>query len=216
MKDNTLYQEGDDIYSIYFSDKGSLGFVHKKYNNVKYVYLDIGTYFGVIDIVYSIYTQDIELDRWINSKDKMTRNFTCLADEDSTLLALNISDLSKMKNEFQDTYEQIFSGAYEQLQKVMLLKLYTLCDCKKQLKEYMDTMKMRLLNGKLFQAKLGAKVEEDKPEEPKEFEINCFSYQDLYKVRYEALKNHIFSKQTIDNQDQKDIKKEMNKIIKTG
>ena len=95
-----MYQEGDDIYSIYFSDKGSLGFTLQKFNNVKYVDLDEGMYFGVIDIVHSIYTQNVELDRWINSKDKMTRNFTCMADKESSLLALNISDLNKMKNEF--------------------------------------------------------------------------------------------------------------------
>jgi len=48
-KGSTLYEEGDDIYSIYFTTKnenkevteeGSIGFVLKKYNNVKYVQLD--------------------------------------------------------------------------------------------------------------------------------------------------------------------------------
>ena len=56
-----------------------------------------------------------------------------MADSESSLLALNISDLNKMKNEFQDTYEQIFSGAYEQLQKVMFLKLHAHYRCKEQL-----------------------------------------------------------------------------------
>lgn len=36
------------------SDKASIGFVLQKYNNVKYVELDKGISFGVIDIVHSI------------------------------------------------------------------------------------------------------------------------------------------------------------------
>jgi len=38
------------------ADKGSIGFVLQKYNNVKYVELDNGISFGVIDIVHSITT----------------------------------------------------------------------------------------------------------------------------------------------------------------
>jgi hypothetical protein len=61
-KDSTLYEEDDDIYGMYFqasenmdtADKGSIGFVLQKYNNVKYVELDKGISFGVIDIVHSI------------------------------------------------------------------------------------------------------------------------------------------------------------------
>lgn len=34
--------------------------------------------------------------------------------------------------------------------------------------------------------------------EPDLFEINCYSYQDLYSVRYEALRKHIFSKFEVD------------------
>ena len=113
IKDTALYEEGEDIYSIYFTEKGSLGFVHQKYNNVKYVQLDEGTYFGVIDIVHSINSQNIDPSRWINSKDKMSRYFSCVADEESSVLALNIADLNRMKNEFQDTYEEIFKGANE-------------------------------------------------------------------------------------------------------
>lgn len=101
----------------------------------------------------------------------MTRNFSCLADEDSILLALSITDLNKMKNEFQDTYEQIFSGAYEQLQKVMLLKLHTISVCEQQLKKYRGNLIGKIGFGKKF---LPAKEEEEKQTDS--FEVNCYSY----------------------------------------
>lgn len=52
-----------------------------------------------------------------------------MADKDSQLLSLNISDLSKMKNEFQDTYDQIFKGSNEQLRKSLAIKEKAKHDC---------------------------------------------------------------------------------------
>ena len=98
-----------------------------------------------------------------------------------------------MKNEFQDTYEQIFSGAYEQLQKVLLLKLHALSVCKGQLKKFKGN-----LLGKIGLNALNQKNEEKSDE----FVVNCYSYEKLYKVRYEALRKHIFGKMQVDDQSE--------------
>ena len=40
---------------------------------------------------------------------------------------------------------------------------------------------------------------EDKSDE---FVVNCYSYEKLYKVRYEALRKHIFGKVLVDDQSE--------------
>lgn len=46
-----IYREGDDVENIYFLIKGSAGFVLPLYDNVKYVGINVGDHFGVIDII---------------------------------------------------------------------------------------------------------------------------------------------------------------------
>lgn len=49
-----IYSQSNDINQIYFLKSGEAGFVlPAKYNSVKYIDIDIGATFGVIDIVGS-------------------------------------------------------------------------------------------------------------------------------------------------------------------
>jgi len=53
-EDEYIYFEGDDVGGMYFLKEGSCGFVLPKHNNVKYINVDIGQYFGIMDIVCSV------------------------------------------------------------------------------------------------------------------------------------------------------------------
>jgi hypothetical protein len=43
--------EKDEISSIYFLKRGSCGFVLPEFSNIKYIDIDLGATFGIIDIV---------------------------------------------------------------------------------------------------------------------------------------------------------------------
>ena len=49
-----MYFEGDDINNIYFLIKGKAGFALPKYKNTTYIEIQVGSHFGIIDIIGSI------------------------------------------------------------------------------------------------------------------------------------------------------------------
>ena len=51
-----VYQEGDDVSSIYFLIKGMASFVLPAYENTSYVNINRGNHFGIMDIIGSIVT----------------------------------------------------------------------------------------------------------------------------------------------------------------
>jgi hypothetical protein len=90
-EDEYIYFEGDDVGGMYFLKEGSCGFVLPKHNNVKYINVDIGSYFGIMDIVCSVLQNDaFNLDDWISKKDKMKRQFTIMSETQSDIMMLSI------------------------------------------------------------------------------------------------------------------------------
>jgi len=79
--------EGKTIGNIYFMQAGSCGFVLSQYNNLKYVDIDAGMHFGLIDIISSLIEYDLQIseiiDNWISRNDILKRQFTVVADEDT-------------------------------------------------------------------------------------------------------------------------------------
>jgi len=57
-----LYFEGDEINSVYFIKKGEVGFVLPKHNNVKYININEGIEFGMIDICGCAVENDYDLE----------------------------------------------------------------------------------------------------------------------------------------------------------
>jgi len=87
---------------------GSCGFVLSQYNNIKYVNIDPGMHFGIIDIISCLIEKDMKIDEiiedWIARKDILKRQFTVRTDEETQLMTLSIKSLNSMKFEFQETY----------------------------------------------------------------------------------------------------------------
>lgn len=63
-----IYLEGDEIENIYFLVKGQASFVLPKYENTKYINIEIGDLFGLIDLIGSCQIQSFDLLDWISKK----------------------------------------------------------------------------------------------------------------------------------------------------
>ena len=91
--------------------EGSCGFVLPKHENIKYINIDLGTHFGVIDIVGTLLkgNQDNheDLSAALDSKKKIIRQFTVMAEKESEILMLHLKDLNRMKLEFQESFLSI-------------------------------------------------------------------------------------------------------------
>lgn len=48
-----IYREGDEVDNVFFLIKGTASFVLPKYENTRYINLNIGDHFGIIDIIGS-------------------------------------------------------------------------------------------------------------------------------------------------------------------
>ena len=112
---------------------GSCGFVLPKHQNLKYIDIDNGMHFGVIDIIASLINEDDclseILDNWISKKEKLKRHFTILSDGSSHLLTLSIESLNRMKFDFLDTYETFFRDGLSRLKKAFAVKVMTAQKC---------------------------------------------------------------------------------------
>ena len=75
--DNYVYFEGDEITCIYFLKYGLAGYVLPRYQNLMYVRLSQGCYFGVSCIVGSFVDQgNFDIEDWIKRRDCLKRQFT--------------------------------------------------------------------------------------------------------------------------------------------
>lgn len=114
-----IFFEGDDITNIYFLVGGKAGFVLPKYKNANYIEINVGSHFGIIDIVGSILHAKQDLENWIGHKDALQRQFTVSAIDESEVLCLSVSDLNRMKQEFLEAYEKLFNDAYTRLRRAL-------------------------------------------------------------------------------------------------
>jgi len=105
--------------------RGSCGFALPKHQNLKYININIGMHFGIIDIVASLrenekITSVSEIvENWMSRKEKLKRHFTIVADDETHLLTLSTENLNRMKFDFLDNYEQLFRDALCRYKKVL-------------------------------------------------------------------------------------------------
>lgn len=91
QKEQYVFFEGDDIACIYFMQNGNAGYVLPRHDNLMYIKLNPGLHFGVSCIVGSFMDEDdFEIDRWINFRDKLKRQFSIQCKDQCELLTLSI------------------------------------------------------------------------------------------------------------------------------
>lgn len=77
LKDQYIFFEGDDISCIYFMQRGHAGYVLPRHQNLMYIKLDAGFYFGVSCIVGSFMDKDdFKIEEWLSYRDRLKRQFT--------------------------------------------------------------------------------------------------------------------------------------------
>mmetsp|Transcript_36132 Transcript_36132/g.55484 ORF Transcript_36132/g.55484 Transcript_36132/m.55484 type:complete len:216 (+) Transcript_36132:708-1355(+) len=156
-----IYFEGDDITCMYFLKGGNCGFVLPKHRNIKYIDIHVGGYFGLIDIVGSIFSRDIQFNDWIQYKDILRRQFSVMSQTNCDLLMLPIHDLNKMRWEFLEAYEGLFQNAYNRLNRALKVKLHAIKFCKKNPPETLDKKQLQQLQGKILPTITPKKIDEE-------------------------------------------------------
>lgn len=166
LKDQYVFFEGDDISGIYFMQNGNIGYVLPRHQNVMYIRLNAGLYFGVSCIVGSFMEQDdFDIENWIKSRDKLRRQFTIQCKDQCELLTLSIHDLDVMKNEFREAYMNLFENSFCNLRRTIQVKLKAIQYANKFLNVgtedlfYSNTFGVRRLTTKLEQKKEKYKFE---------------------------------------------------------
>jgi len=72
-----------------------------KHSNIKYINVNKGNHFGLVDILGSIFkNEDIDLEDWFLRKEKMKRHFTLMSDLRAEMLVLSIQDIHRLQVEF--------------------------------------------------------------------------------------------------------------------
>jgi CRP-like cAMP-binding protein len=118
-----IYFEGDDVTYIYFLNQGECGFVLPRHNNVCYVHFEIGSSFGLIDVIGSVMKYGIDFEEWMQYPEKIKRQFTVRSQTNCELLTITIKDLERMSNEFNDEYNVLFDNKVVRLNNVLKLKI---------------------------------------------------------------------------------------------
>lgn len=103
---------------------GNAGYVLPRHQNLMYIRLSPGLYFGVSCIVGSFLDKDdFSIDHWICNKDRLKRQFTIQCKDQCELLTLNITDLDVMKKEFREAYMNLFENSFNNLRRTIQVKL---------------------------------------------------------------------------------------------
>ena len=126
-----LYKEGDEVTNVFFLIKGYASFVLQTYQNCKYINIDIGDHFGIIDIVGSCQINGYDYNEWYFRRNSILRQFNIFAVCPVEVLTLVIADFNRMKTEFQDIYEQLLTDAAVCLRRSWLAKLKAIKVCRR-------------------------------------------------------------------------------------
>lgn len=125
-----LFLEGDEVTHMSFLVSGKAGFVLPKYDNAKYININVGDHFGFIDVISSIKEHDLDKEDWISSRNLIKREFTIIAETETEVLNLNITDVHKMKIEFYDCYEKLFDASSRVIARAIMCKLKAVSCCR--------------------------------------------------------------------------------------
>lgn len=104
--------------------KGTAAYVLPRFENKIYRVIESGEHFGHVDFAISEKMVMFDLSKTKRLRRKnMVRRFTVQALDNCEMLILTIDECEKMRLEFPDLYDDLFKGAYERLQRELILKL---------------------------------------------------------------------------------------------
>ena len=89
---------------------GNAQFVLPAFDNVGYIDIEIGNVFGIIDIIGSAQSKDIEFEEWFQKKQFLQRQFTIMATSQVEVQFLSLPNLNRMEIEFNDYYQDLIAN----------------------------------------------------------------------------------------------------------
>ena len=92
---------------MFFLLKGTASYVLPQYNNTKYINIEIGDQFGLIDVIASAHFQNFDPEDWFQRKDALERQFTIKATDYVEVLNFLFQDFARMRKEFLEYYEAL-------------------------------------------------------------------------------------------------------------
>lgn len=132
-----IFLEGDDISQIYFLIQGKCSFVLPSFDNTAYIRIGVGDHFGIIDIVGSSAIKNFEIDKFMENKNFLQRQFTVIANNDNVdTLTLSLQDLHRLKQEFNECYETMLLNSHIRLRRTWMAKLLAMKKCQQQIQNF--------------------------------------------------------------------------------
>ena len=103
-----------------------------RYDNTIYIRIEDGDHFGHVDIVFDQEVRDMGVPVKLIRPEKyvITRKFTVQSVLNCELLTLPIEELEKMKIEFPEIFEELFTNSYRRLKRELQLKLDAASKCR--------------------------------------------------------------------------------------
>ena len=139
---------------MFFVKQGGCAFVHPNFNNTPYIEMNEGQHFGMEDLVTGIDKLEDQTN-WIQYKSRFRRQFTAQAlhgqKELTTTLLLSVMLIYRMKVEFREAYEELYTVSKKRGEKALQIKMQTLTQCGLQ-------KKMQSFGGKVDAAKVKYKI----------------------------------------------------------
>lgn len=118
-----IYTDGDEVSCIYFLKDGIVGNVLPRHFNTKYVDYPIGSSFGIVDIICSCFTNDLEINDWIYYHALMKREFTVMTQRTSELITLSIKNIEDLREDYESQYISFFNMGHKRLLRLLRIKL---------------------------------------------------------------------------------------------
>ena len=104
--------------------KGEAGYCLPRYDNTVYIRISNGDHFGHVDIILDQKARDIGVPDQILRPVRyvITRKFTVQSLTSSELVTLKIDELDKLKIEFPEIFDDLFTNSYRRLNRELKLK----------------------------------------------------------------------------------------------
>ena len=125
--DQYIFYETDLITEIYFLTQGNAGFVLPFKENIVYIEINNGSYFGEIDCFVACGEHLMSCEEMfenLNAKNfNLVRQFTIQAIDGCQMLSLSLKNLQRMQKQFNAQFKRLFKHGERGLQKALNLKL---------------------------------------------------------------------------------------------
>lgn len=111
-----------------------------RFKNLQYINITVGHLFGLIDIIGSLQTQNVEIEKWFSVRHNLVRQFTVQSIHHTELLQLTLDNLYLMEQEFSDDFAALYKKQMKVLRNTWLVKLNAISisnmNVRKRMKEF--------------------------------------------------------------------------------